>query len=521
MRLPPTTASLAFGSLRGTLRHARTGLTGACLLPLLLCLPFPAAAAPTDPIVLERPDETAGEPHIVGFRTLADVPEPYVEEEFFVSGTATVYTYEETPRRGVVLPRDLAVPYKTRLSVRRPADPADANGTVVIEWWNSTGTFDIAPVWDASAELFAREGWTYVGVTNSNVPIVFLQNRCRLGGIIPVAMCRQRYASLSLPENGQAYDIVSQIVHALRQGGDSSPLPAAYPVERVFHAGQSQQGGSVITYASDFHFEGNDGYFVQVAALGRSINSGPVCGSAGAPPYPACTPALQGTSRFVRTDLPVPVIQALSETDVSIGFGAVAEGSRQADTRTFRHYQMAGTAHAGVHIGVDIIPNLLKLEDTCLNPLNTHADGPVFGSYLLNAMWKNLERQVRGHVPPPPGKPISFADGAIERDEFGNAIGGLRLPELDLPVATYLPSNVVDEENIPGLLLPALPLLNLFCNLAGSVFPFDEATLAELYPSERRFEQRYRQLVRNLVARRYLLAEDAARLEAALDAPGP
>jgi hypothetical protein len=488
------------------------------LLPLL---PLVAAAAPTDPIVLESPNAALGAPHIPGFRTLADLPAPYVEEEFFASGSATVYTYEEQPRRGVVLPRDLGVPYKTRLIVRRPADPADANGTLVVEWWNSTASFDAAPVWDASAEFFAREGWTYVGVTNSNTPIAFLQGGCRLGGVIPVANCRQRYATLALPENGQAYDVISQIVHALRQRGASSPLPASYPVERVFHAGQSQQGGSVITYASDFHFPDNDGYFAQIFVLGRAINSGPVCGSAGAPAYPACTPALQGRDRLVRTDLPVPVIQALSETDVASGFGPIAQDGRQEDTRSYRYYEMAGTAHAGVHQGVDVVPGLLKLEDTCLNPLNTHADGPVFGSYLLNAMWKNLERQARGHVPPPQGKPIAVLDGAIERDAFGNALGGLRLPELDVPVASYQPTNLVDEENIPGILRPALPLLNLFCNLSGSVFPFDAATLAELYPSEQRFAKRYRQQLRNLVARRLLLEEDAAKLEAALRTPSP
>jgi hypothetical protein len=488
------------------------------VLPLL---PLTAAAAPTDPIVLERPNDALGAPHVPGFRTLADLPAPYVEEELFVSGAATVYTYEELPRRGMVLPRDLDVPYKTRLIVRRPASADDANGTVVIEWWNSTASFDAAPVWDASAEFFAREGWTYVGVTNSNVPIAFLQGGCRLGGVIPVANCRQRYLTLSLPENGQAYDALSQIAHALKQRGASSPLPADYPVERIFHAGQSQQGGSIVTYASDFHVPDNDGYFVQIFVLGRAINSGPVCGSAGAPAWPACTPALQGRDRLVRTDLPVPVIQALSETDVASSFGPIAQDGRQDDTRSYRYYEMAGTAHAGVHLGVDVVPGLLKLEDTCLNPLNTHADGPVFGSYLLNAMWKNLERQVRGHVPPPQGKPIAVVDGAIERDAFGNALGGLRLPELDVPVASYLPSNVVDEENIPGILRPALPLLNLFCNLSGSVFPFDAATLAELYPSETRFLKRYLQQLRNLVARRYLLEEDAAKLEAALASPSP
>jgi hypothetical protein len=490
------------------------------LIVLLFAVLLPSAglAGPTDPIVLERSDDGATEPQIPGFRTLADLPAPYVDEEFFVSGGATVYTYEEQPRRGVVIPLEEDVPYKTRIVVRRPSDPEAANGTIVIEWWNSTAGFDTAPAWDASSEFFAREGWTYVGITNSNTSIEFLEGGCLLGGIIPVARCRQRYASLSMPENGQAYDVVSQLVHALKQGGATSPLPPEYAVDRIFHVGQSQQGGSVITYASDFHFPDNDGYFPQVASFGRDINfAAPFCGSDGAPPYPDCTPRLD--DRRVRTDLPVPVIHALSETDVQSPFGGVAEGSRQADTRSYRYYEMAGATHVTVHKRVDVIPNVLRLRQACLYPLNTHGDGPIFGAYLLNAMWKNLERQVRDGVPPPQGKPIEFEDGAIARDEFGNALGGLRLPDMDLPIATYLPSNTVDVDAIPPILIGVIPLLELFCNLTGSVFPFDEETLEELYPSARRYEKRYQQILVNLVARRHLLPEDAAKLEEALVAP--
>jgi Alpha/beta hydrolase domain len=493
--------------------------------PLTLCfallIPLAAAAAPTDPIVLEVPDAALGDPHVVGLRTLADVPQAYVEEELFVSGNATVYTYEEQPRRKVVLPRDLDVPYKTRLMVRRPADPRKFRGTVVVEWWNSTASFDSAPVWDASAEFFAREGWIYVGVTNSNTPIAFLKGGCRLGGVLPVANCRQRYATLSLPENGQAYELMSQIAHALKQGGAGGPLPAEYRVRRLFHAGQSQQGGSVITYATAFHFPANDGYFVQTFSTARAINFGPVCGAAGAPAYPDCTPALQGRERLVRTDLPVPVYQAMTETDMEIGFGVIANDARQRDTRTYRYYEMAGTAHTGVHKDVDVVPNLLTLEQACFNPLNTHADGPVFGAYLLNAMWKNMELQARFRLPPPRGRGMAVVDGVVARDAFGNARGGVRLPELDLPVATYSPNNEVDVDNIPGILLPALPLLNLFCVLSGSVFPFDDATLASLYPSADHFVARYRHRLIQLLWQRFLLWEDAKKLDEALVPPVP
>lgn len=490
----------------------------ACLAWLLL--PLAAAAAPTDPIVVERPDDALGEIHDVGLRTLEDVPQAYVQEELFVSGAATVFTYEEQPRREVVVPLEEDVPYKTRLIVRRPADPRAFTGTVVVEWWNSSASFDAAPVWDASAEFFAREGWAYVGVTNSNTPIAFLKGGCRLGGILPVANCGQRYASLALPENGQAYEMMSQIAHWLKQGDATSPLAATGRVRRLFHAGQSQQGGSVITYATAFHFPDNAGYFVQTFSTARAINSGPVCGAANAPVYPACTPALEGRARLVRTDLPVPVVQAMTETDMEIGFGVIANDARQKDTRTYRYYEMAGTAHSGVHEDVDVIPNLLTLEQACLNPLNTHADGPVFGAYLMNAMWKNLELQARFRIPAPRGRRMVVIDGAVARDIFGNARGGIRLPELDLPVATYSPNNEVNADNIPGILQPAIPLLNLFCVLSGSVFPFDEATLASLYPSPERFAARYRHELFGLLWHRFLLWEDAKKLDAALVPPG-
>jgi hypothetical protein len=488
---------------------------------LLLLAPLAAAAAPTDPVAFTRPDDARGEPHVVGLRTLADVPQAYVEEEFFVSGAATVYTYEEAPRREVVLPAQEGVPYQTRLVVRRPADARKFRGTVVVEWLNSTATFDSAPVWDASAEYFAREGWIWIGVTNSNTSIAFLRGGCRLGGVLAVASCRQRYASLSIPENGQAYELMSQLAHALKQGGGAGPLPPEVRVRRLFHAGQSQQGGSVITYASAFHFPANDGYFVQNFVLARAINFGPVCGAAGAPPYPACTPALEGRARLVRTDLPVPVVQAVTESDMEVGFGVLPNDARQRDTRSYRYYEMAGAAHAGVHEGVDVVPNLLTLEEACLNPLNTHADGPIFAAYLMNAMWKNLERQARFRVPPPLGRRMLVADGAVARDAFGNARGGLRLPDLDLPVATYTPHNEVNVDAIPPILQPAIPLLNLFCALSGSVFPLDPATLAELYPSGDHYVARYRHRLIQLLARRYLLWPDALKLDAALVPPVP
>jgi hypothetical protein len=435
-----------------------------------------------------------------------------IEEEYFVSGGATLYNYAHNPPLG---PTDLVpiqedVPYKLRMIVRRPANHGQFKGTVVIEWWNSTAGFDTAPVWDASAEYFAREGVTYVGVTNSTTSLDFLTGGCSLFGVLPPT-CGTRYSTLSLPENGLAYDALSQIANLLASDSPENPLPDDFAVERVYHSGQSQQGGSMVTYASGFHFPVNDGYFVQQAASARPINFGPACGAEGSPPYPDCTPRLEGDDRLVRTDLPVPVYHAITETDIEILFGTVG---RQDDTPTFRYYEIAGGGHLTVHKGVEVIPgpNPLFLEDLCQFPLNTTADGPVFFSYVVNALWERMEDQVqRGNVPPDGVLMDLAGPNIVARDEFGNGLGGVRLPAMDVPVATYTPGNSADP-NLPGFLQF---IGNLACRLASSVSPLPAETLDELYPNHGSYMSQVAQSANALRSEGLLLPKDAKKVRIA------
>jgi hypothetical protein len=54
---------------------------------------------------------------------VADLPQDYVEEEFFVEGLADLFSYEDPPVPGVIVPLHEDVPYRTRIIVTRPADP--------------------------------------------------------------------------------------------------------------------------------------------------------------------------------------------------------------------------------------------------------------------------------------------------------------------------------------------------------------------------------------------------------------
>ena len=490
-----------------------TLFVGAASLLLLgaVLAPPAAVAGPMDAVVVTPAPSDQGAIFSPGTRLVEDLPNAYVEEEFFVSGESTLFNYANDPPLG---PTDLVaiqenVPYTTRIIVRRPANPAKFSGNVVVEWWNSTAGFDTAPSWDPSAEYFAHTGIIYVGVTNSTTSIDFLVEGCRLLGFLPPA-CGGRYAGLSLPENGLAFEAVSQIATLLKSDDPQNPIPADYDVEKLFHVGESQQAGSLVTYASGFHLEGvNDGYFIQSGINARSINFGPRCGNEGSPAFPDCTPRLVYPDSLVRTDLPVPVYQMVTQTDFEeLGFNVFG---RQADTPTFRYYEIAGAAHSTVHKDVELIPAgvfgpaPILLEELCAEPLNTTADGPVFAKFVIDALWQRMLEQSHRGKTPPAGQLMDEEGGVLVRDSLGNVTGGVRLPSMEAPLATYVSSNTADPSLPPQL----FGIGNLACRLSGSVLAFDEATLDGLYPNHGSYVRQVRRAARDLRKQGLLLRSDS------------
>lgn len=484
------------------------------LLPTLASAKKPAGG-PTGRIVIEGPipspfpaDDPNGLPHIPGTRAVGDLEQDVVEEEFFFSGFADVYTYEEgNVHLGEKVIKAEDLPYKTRILVRRPAKGKDFNGTVVIESMNSTAGFDTQPIWDPSAEYFAREGIVYIGATTSgNGSIPFLRGGC--GGFAPP--CGDRYESLGMIDNGQEYQMLNQLAASLK--GKGAPLPKSFGrVERVFLSGQSQQGGSIITHASEFDSDAVDGYFFMGASSARSISNG--------------APRLQGDERRVRTDLPVPVYRGSAETDVGSG------ATRQDDTDTspfasFRLIEVPATSHNTVH-EVEVLPGL-PLSFLCVDQPYSLADGPIFGSHVWNAMWENMRIQVDEGILPPYAPRIEIdEEGDMVRDEFENALGGVRLPELDLPTNSYFSPNnqgkrICDPGNpdippFPGCipsLEPGFPdfllqfIASLACRLNGSLEPLSQATLDELYPNHGDYVSGIADLTNQLMADRFLLQAD-------------
>src|SRR5690606_29351945 len=91
------------------------------------------------------------------------------------------------------------------------------------------------------------------------------------------------------------------------------------------------------------------------------------------------------------------------------------------------------------------------------------------------------------------------------RDANGNALGGWRLPQIDLPLAAYAGSGTAREDTDRG---------RSACALTGVKQPFDAGMLKSLYGTRAQYLQLFGAAVDQAVAERRLTAEDGAILKA-------
>ncbi|HWC37450.1 MAG TPA: alpha/beta hydrolase domain-containing protein, partial [Acidimicrobiales bacterium] len=91
----------------------------------------------------------------------------------------------------------------------------------------------------------------------------------------------------------------------------------------------------------------------------------------------------------------------------------------------------------------------------------------------------------------------------VQRDADGLALGGIRTPPVDVPVATL--------SGVPG------PNPSTICLLLGSTKPLSATRLAQLYPTRAAYIQRYTADANKTIAAGFVLPEDRAALLAFAD----
>jgi hypothetical protein len=104
--------------------------------------------------------------------------------------------------------------------------------------------------------------------------------------------------------------------------------------------------------------------------------------------------------------------------------------------------------------------------------------------------------------PPALGDPFTVLLPQVDDD--GNEIAGIKMPQVALALATYTGWNPAELDlNMPG---------DTYA-MVGSTIPFTKRKIAEKYGSREKYVARAREVIADLVTRRLLLAEEAAKLE--------
>ncbi len=457
----------------------------------------------------------------------------YVEREFEMSGGATVYRQNGLwlpDGRWGVAPSQTGVPYSTRLLVRYPTDPAKFNGTVVVEWLNDTTGGDQDPVWSELYNEILSQGYAYVGVTAQAAGMADL-----------AAWDQERYGSLGDSNDGQSYDIFTQAAQAIR--ADSGTLLGGLTPRRVFGLGDSQSAFRVVTYVNAVQpvTHAFDGFIaVGRAAVGAPLGNGLVS----AFPLPA----------LIRTDNTTPYIQLNTEGDI-VELGAAL--SRQPDNNYLRTWELAGASHIDAHEASYELETLARDQATVPIPrcvFGTPIEGtgtPLDGINQVNNMplfevedaaLAALQNWVASGVQPPHSPQISttplFGVLVVNRDRYGNALGGIRLPDIQVPTEQYSPINFsqVSQSEIsnPGALfnfvtssLQALATGSInntsvraagLCLLSGYFLDFSSSTLSQLYPSHAAYVSKYTAAANAAESAGFLTPADAAAAIAAAQA---
>ncbi|QHS09326.1 alpha/beta hydrolase domain-containing protein [Sinimarinibacterium sp. NLF-5-8] len=392
----------------------------------------------------------------------------YDEQEYFVSGVAE---HADDPQQ--------TAPYTTRIIVRRPQDPARFNGTVILEWVNVSAQFENAVDTLAAHPLFHRDGYAYVHVSAQAAGL------CCLPLLTPKLWDPLRYADLDHPGDDYAFDLFSQIARVFRapQTADAIDVMAGLPVQRIIAVGQSQSANRLREYLNRVqpHAAAIDAFLIHA--------DGP-------------------TSKDYPRDPAVPTLQLLSERE--------ARPEPPTVSHNYRLWEIAGAAHQDYWVGAHQIQaqSLRALAgirqpadadeqlDQRVGAYGERLDVGQFACviegaqfpmrYAVMAAIDALDRWLRSGQPPNNGPRFAFNEnGQLARDANGNALGGVRLPPIAVPVAQYHAD---------------------LCDLGGITIPFTRAELARRYPTHADYQCQMQAATARAMAEGFLLPEDGTDL---------
>lgn len=412
----------------------------------------------------------------------------YVEEEYFLRGKANRYRIADPLQDAQLI--DTGHPYVTRALVRRPANPAKFNGTVIVEWLNVTLDQDIDFVFGATRELLVREGYAWVGVSAQHNGIAAMKKwnpqrydalNVSASNIDPVKGGEIDPANPQIMAKGGdvlAWDIFSQVGKLAREG--DSKLMGGMKATKLIAASESQSTLKVSTYYNSIQplHHVYDGFL------------------------------FYDRSGKLRTDVDTKSIAIGTEI-----FTALMGQAPQDDTEHQRWWEVNGATHFSLDEIQNYVDPMLLRDATfraadgkalSLSDL-TRRNGPcnpesiysrVPNGDIMKAALKSLNTWIAGG-PAPATTPrfVVDAQNKYVRDANGQILGGIRTAAQDAPMSTN-----AGIGNGPW-----------FCGPSGSHVDFTPAELCQRYGSPAAYVARVQAIVNANVRNRVLLPEEAQK----------
>lgn len=418
----------------------------------------------------------------------------YEEVEYVLAGTAKRYrdVDDSLSRRDGHWQAEQAgeADFRTRMLVYRPKDPARFNGTVILNWNNVTAGYDLFGA--ESLELF-EGGFAVVFLTTQKVGIEGLPPvRQGLADWDP-----ERYGTLSIPSDDYAYDVFTQAALAVGPDRPRDPDPlGGLDVQRVIGWGASQSAGRLATYLNAIQplTGALDGCILAIYfGRGTPLEVGEAVVNINDRPAAATQNQLVGAN-LIRNDLGIPVFVVNSELEAISCYGV-----RQPDTDTFRYWEAAGTCHVSQQ--VQKTRHALQDRDGIQGrPMDPDVNA-VPMALLYDAVFHHMQRWAADGIAPPVQPKIEFAGDPpqVVRDGHGIAKGGIRLPQVEVPLAKN--SAIPRGEGI-------------FALLGGSCEPFPADKVRELYGDEVTFIARFEAAAHDAVDAGVLMPRDVPVLVA-------
>jgi len=372
-----------------------------------------------------------------------------------------------------------AEPYTTRVILYRPRDMRRFSGNVIIETIHPSngGT---TSMWDMVNRFLASRGDVFIGVQHPRT-LAWLSYRWP-----------DRYGTLACDDFSQIWGMVADAAHALKRGGAASPIST--PARRAYFTGYSFSGAICTTFAKQHHD-------VNRMGDGTPVFDGYPIGTGFGPMAPIDAPVMIAANQYSGYNDPDgnhanqhPTSPAEAPKWSREQFDSDEPNGRR------RRYEVPGfhhTPNAPAEPGSAVPPPVRNpIVARCMYqwPQGAAINPNVLGRAVYEGIFRNIADWVDHGVVPPRADLIETAGGRPVLDEYGNARGGLRMPDITLPVAAY--QTGTGE-----------------CFSTGWLVPFSTDRLRHLYGSRAEYLRRYAAAADAMTQARFILAERAEQLK--------